>query len=229
MRGFWKTARPSLASAVGMLLITSVANAASTSVAFGPDISAGSNFPAVTGSSYQVTMTYEDTTGLLTVDVWNNSPASVSGFMTAFVFDTPGNLALTTFTPPADGDPWTATLAQSAAPYGNYDLLTSATNSDWEGGGMPKGLAPGEQQTFSYQFNGLLSVNIDDFVADTTSSPKGDFFFAGRFRGITEIEGVDSDKLPNAVVPIPGAVWLMGTSLIALAGLARRKRSASGV
>lgn len=207
----------------------SSAEAASTSGFFGPDFGAGSNAPGVTGASYKVTITYEDTIGLLTLDVLNNSNPAIGGFMTAFVFNTPGGLTLDTFTPPADGDPWTATGPVNANPYGTFDLLTSATNSQWDGGGQPQGLAPGEQQTFTYDFSGAIaSVDIQDFVDATTTSNKGAFFFVGRFRGISGLDGSDSDKLPNGtVVPIPGAAWLFGTGLIALAGFARRKRAAS--
>lgn len=232
-----------------MLAICSVpfcAQATTTSISIFSNPGAGSNAPSVSGASYSAALSFDDVLGKLTIDITNTSLASIGGDLTAFVFNLPDGLnytasSFTQTTLTGSPDPFAVSTGASANPYGTFDILTSATGGDFEGGGQPKGLAVGESMAVSYlvtSLSPLSNFTIADFVAATTSSAKGSYFFVARFRGIAGLEGLGSDKLPaitsaNGVpaVPVPAALPLLGSAIGALGGFAawkrRRKAAAS--
>lgn len=59
----------------------------------------------------------------------------------------------------------------------------------------------------------------------SSQNNKPDAQFMAHIQNTGTIEG--SESIGGSYVPIPGAVWLFGTGLVALAGFARRKRAAS--
>jgi hypothetical protein len=69
------------------------------------------------------------------------------------------------------------------------------------------------------------------FTTDSIFASLQTFIFGSAFANVTQVEwtnGPTSHSFDNIVVsavPVPGAVWLMGSSLLGLVGLARRKSS----
>ncbi|MDH5612112.1 MAG: VPLPA-CTERM sorting domain-containing protein [Gammaproteobacteria bacterium] len=84
---------------------------------------------------------------------------------------------------------------------------------------------------------GLLSGSFNDLTVAVLSSGSIDFsanlsydagslstgLTGGRLEGIGNISNLSAKLGPVSVVPVPAAVWLFGSGLIALVGLARRK------
>ena len=82
----------------------------------------------------------------------------------------------------------------------------------------PNAVPSGTWQNISYTTN--LGANVDGglsllFKAD-----------CGAAAGCTVDAFIDNVVIDTAVVPIPAAVWLFGSGLLGLIGVARRKRAA---
>ena len=80
------------------------------------------------------------------------------------------------------------------------------------------------QQVFSY--NTSVSKTSGDISWDTIANPYGnvrvDTLLISLVGGLeNNIDNIDVSAAP--IVPIPSAVWLFGTGLLGLAGMARRK------
>ena len=80
------------------------------------------------------------------------------------------------------------------------------------------------------------ATNINDFTANTGGTIGGSPMQAGPFEGasanfdITVLTFTGQDNVaigpfPVSEVPVPAAVWLFGSGLIGLIGIARRKKS----
>lgn len=68
---------------------------------------------------------------------------------------------------------------------------------------------------------GLTGVTDSDFN-DLSSIPPGD---TQTLAALKFVQGPSDDSAFGAVVPVPAAVWLFGSGMLALAGVARRKRA----
>lgn len=151
--------------------------------------------------------------GRLTIDLTNDSPVAVGGFLTGFLFRALG-----------DNDPLGATLASSdpatflntgptaAGSFGSFDG-GAALRGDWHGGGTPSfGLAVGASGRF------VFDISSGDASTLTSASFLGTLDEPGmvmRFRGLT---GGLSDKVPVAI-PAPSVLALLG-----LGGLVATRR-----
>jgi hypothetical protein len=147
------------------------------------------------------------TAATLTVTLTNTSPAANGGYLTAFVFNNPGDhvtgVSLT--------DPhFHALLANDAingAPFGQFDLAVSLGNnlhSNFTDGGNPAGgIGVGVTETFTLNLTGtgLDLLSEADFVgalSGGTGLGAGPEFFVARFRGF---ENGGSDKVPGSGIP----------------------------
>ena len=121
---------------------------------------------------------------------------------------------------------------------GNFDVTIGKTGS-----GQPNRQDP---LVFSIDLGGDQSTTdgISDYVADSIAGDNGSFLFAVHIAGFTDqnpdlpLSGCTTPDANNpdcnlltsvwvgnsAVVPVPAAVWLFGSGLIGLVGIARRKR-----
>jgi hypothetical protein len=178
----------------------------------------------------------------LTVDLTNTSPAANGGFITAFVFNNPGNqitnvTAGSPFTAPfgVDGGPNFNNNSINGAPFGQFDI-GSSTGGSFEGGGNPNGgIAVGNTGHFVFNLTGtnLLSLNEQSFVNTLSVGPgdgQGDQFFVVRFRGFNN---GGSDKVPGQPgggggVPEPASIVLWSLSFVGLAGYGMLRRRLAG-
>ncbi|NOQ89335.1 MAG: VPLPA-CTERM sorting domain-containing protein [Gammaproteobacteria bacterium] len=77
----------------------------------------------------------------------------------------------------------------------------------------------------NFSITGVAGDTIESYALASILSPSSDEFFAAHIAGFDETDGVTSAKFAGSttVVPVPAAVWLFGTGLIGLVGVARRK------
>lgn len=81
-------------------------------------------------------------------------------------------------------------------------------------------------ELLSFSITGVTGDAIGDYAIDSTLNPSSGEFFAAHIAGFDETNGITSAQFAGStVVPIPAAVWLFGSGLISLVGVARRKKS----
>lgn len=184
----------------------------------------------------------------LTITLTNTSPAGNGGYLTAFVFNNPGNLVT--------GSSMNMLLSDSGfdvftpgnnniggTPYGQFDFLVSTSPSfegGGPGGGQPSdGLGVGETGTFVINLtgSGVGGLTVPDFGAALSTEPgigqAGPQYFVARFRGF---EDDRSDKVapsgpPSPVgeiaAPAPATAVLAVLGVVSSVGLRRVRRRAA--
>jgi hypothetical protein len=175
------------------------------------------------------------TVGVLTITLTNTGP----GYLGAFVFNNPGNditgvtLHGTTGTNPSatwnilGGTSFNNSI--NGAPYGNFDIGLSVSDSFQSGANQAKGIGGSyTHSTFTFYLTGshLDTLTTDSFV-QTFSSGLTPQFFAAHIFGTAGT--TTSDKVGTYVLhtPIPPSALLLGSGLIGLTlmGLRRRHHS----
>ena len=178
--------------------------------------------------SFDGTFTYvstDATKGTLNITLNNTSPLANGGYLTAFVFNNPGQriTGASLWSSDVDfqllGAPGLSN-GVNGAPYGRFDMGAS-TGGSFEGGGNPsKGIAVGDSAEFAFHFTGsnMDGLTTHDFFAAFSTPPRigqGEQAFVARFRGF---DCGDSDKVPGGMMP-PVVTPEPGTLGISLAGL----------
>jgi hypothetical protein len=171
----------------------------------------------------------DSTEATIEIELTNTSPSSNGGYLTAFAFNLPCGFITDVSLDSTDDD--FGLLGGSefnndvkGVPYGYYDIGASVTDQFLGGGAPSPGIAVGFTETFTFTLygNDLDLLDLDSFLDEMSSSAspgKGSQFFLARFRGFDD---GGSNKTPGRVVPIPGAVWLLGCGLIGIAGFRRK-------
>lgn len=128
----------------------------------------------------------------------------------------------------------------------NFDetIAVSATNiinlnpSTWmisenqnAGGGFFKfdlqldGNGGSRTELLSFSITGVDEDMITSYATGSSLNPSSSEFFAAHVGGFDEINGVTSAQFAgSSPVPVPAALWLFGSGLIALTGFARNKK-----
>lgn len=174
-----------------------------------------------TGATYSGSLEYNfisGSMGELKVSLSNDSPASVGGFLTGFLFraDAVTGTSLNSANPTS----FENTGSESGAPFGMFDGGAALRGSFLGGGNPSAGLAVGESGMFMFDISSSSASTLS--AADFLGSLDEPGFLV-RFKGL---EGGGSDKVPggsvDVVVPLPGAGVLAAAGL-ALVGVRRRR------
>jgi len=76
----------------------------------------------------------------------------------------------------------------------------------------------------TFSITGIMGDTIGDYIGlSTGNAGQGNALFAAHVAGFADGQG-NTSAFFAAPVPVPAAVWLFGTGLIGLAGMARRRR-----
>jgi len=173
------------------------------------------------GADFTAVLEYQPTggnQGLLTININNETSASLGGYMTALVFnigsaDTGATAQLQSSTMPSFVD----SQYVNASPFGSSFRGGAAIGGNWNhSGSTSTGLLPGHSATFTFLITASDAASLDDM---SFTDGNYDHNFIVRFRKMT---GFDSDKVPAMpAVPTPGTLALMGVGGLAVV---RRRR-----
>lgn len=206
-----------LAAAAAIACMTS-AQALVTTVAL---IGDPSQSEEMTGSNFSGSLSFNDATNILTIDLMNTTPVAVGGFLTAFAFNAP-DAATVTF-----ASTTLATFNQffttpNTSPFNGLEYGVGV-GDNYNGGGSPMdGLQIGDSATWTFNVSGGTFAATDFFTAGDEDRAVG---FLTRFRGLAD---GGSDKVPGVptMTPIPEpqtyALMLAGLGLVGF--MARRRR-----
>jgi PEP-CTERM putative exosortase interaction domain len=164
----------------------------------------------------------------LALTLKNTSAIANGGYLTAFVFNNPGNYI--------SGVNLSATDAHfgllgasgfnngiNAAPYGDFDIGASLSNRFLGGGNASDGIAVGVTETFTFTFTGsnLNTLNEDSFISERSPGSENVSFVA-RYRGF-EDDGSDKVLGETPSTPEPATMSLIGLGLAGLLKIRRKK------
>ncbi len=171
------------------------------------------------GADFSAVLTYSHTggnTGQLTIDITNETPSNIGGYITALVFNI-GSSDPTALAQLTSTDKGTFKDAQfvNAAPFGTPFNGGTAIGGNWNHSGTTaSGILPGESAQFVFAITASDAASLNDM---SFTDGAFDHNFVVRFRKMAE---VNSDKVPAmAAVPAPAAAALFG-----LGGLAAARR-----
>jgi hypothetical protein len=192
--------------------------------------------------SFTGDFTYNASLARLSVALTNTSSYGNGGYLTAFVFNNPGNQITGVSWAAISGNPSDADFGIlfnnnniNGAPYGKFDIGASISGA-FEGGGNPHpGIAYGDTETFIFQFtgSGLGSLNENSFLSELstgTGAGEGYKSFVARFRGFEpdasdKVPGYPGDNGGKNPVPEPASLSLLGLGLLSLPIIRLRKKS----
>ena len=75
----------------------------------------------------------------------------------------------------------------------------------------------------SFSIRNILGDNVGDYAIGRTASE--DPYFAAHIAGYEILNESETSAMFGTVVPVPAAVWLFGSGLLGLVGIARRKKA----
>lgn len=94
-------------------------------------------------------------------------------------------------------------------------------------GAILSGTGGSRQDPLAFRITGIDGDSIHDYAIDGAGGAQGKYFFAAHVAGMSK-DGASSAYFGgNTVVPVPAAVWLLGSALAGL-GLIRRRAPAAG-
>ena len=194
----------------GMLLFVGLSQAQAALVYTFSDLSSD----ATPASVLDATLTFSVTAGgaisgndLLMLTLDNQTTAPDAYYINEVYFNFTGNHG--GFSLESGG---TTTLNHGPTPadgFGNFDIKLDGFL-----------LASGDTSIWTIDL-GLTGVTDSDFY-DWSSIPTGD---TQTLAALKFVQGPGDDSAFGAVVPVPAAVWLFGSGLLGLIGVARRKKA----
>jgi hypothetical protein len=122
------------------------------------------------------------------------------------------------------------TLANTISIFGDIDglgisnaTLLSGSFASWTYLPIPNPGGPGITEVFSSQGPDIKDADLLTALGVPTNTLFNFFGFSIETENGTV---VSTDIINTAVVPVPAAVWLFGSGLLGLVGIARRKKAA---
>lgn len=141
-------------------------------------------------------------------------PGANFGMQTfAFNYDTGLSVGVANI---AGVDPSTWGIAQDQNPgggFGKFEFQLSGTGSD-------------RTELLTFSITNVAGDSPSSYAMGSTLKPSADEFFAAHVAGFDAGGGITSAQFAgstSAPVPLPTALWLMGSGFVALAGLIRRR------
>lgn len=113
-----------------------------------------------------------------------------------------------------DPSTWTiSTNTNAGGGFGKFDFQLSGTGSD-------------RTDLLTFSITGVSGDTINDYAIGSDLNPSSGEFFAAHIAGFDGKNSITGAQFAGstAVVPVPAAVWLFGSGLLGLAGIARRRK-----
>lgn len=111
-------------------------------------------------------------------------------------------------------DPASWNISQNAnagGGFGKFDFELAGTGSS-------------RTETLSFSISGVSDDTVYDYAVASGLMPSSGDFFAAHIAGFDTTNGVTSAQFAGSTaVPVPAALWLFGTGLIGLLGVARQR------
>ena len=231
---------------IALLAVTPIAGASTIELS-----NVSSDFGEPTGSTnpgdLRATLDFQVSGSTLTLSVTNKTDANSSGNtfdITEVFFNTTANISsLSLASPLAAGDAggvptapsgWDFLSGANADGFGSFDAAVKLFGDINQNTNI---VLPGETEVLTFNFTcGVTTCDSTDFLAKNSN----DYWGAAKFVNGPQIEdpedhfGPDSafggaqgeGDVPPAAIPVPAAVWLFGSGLLGLVGVARRSRKA---
>jgi hypothetical protein len=151
----------------------------------------------------------------LTFDIYNTSfdyPASVDNYLTAFAFNLAEGVTVGSYNGFPTGWDYMSPVDYQAESQTFGDFLYGAyTVPFWQAGDPNAGIPAGGSYSFAFILEGLNGITEANILGLNANG----YGFIARFQG---------DPLSDiAAVPLPGAVWLLGSGLLGLMAIRRRQ------
>ena len=193
----------------------------------------GTSFGAVTpdGPAPYATATFDDGGGTGTVHLTMTASSSIGDAdITQMYFNFDPNLFLGDLVFTYDG----SSTGPAAAGGGGNGIFVGVDAFQADGDGKydilfdfppPPGndkWGAGEEVRYTITATGITASSFN-FLSAPGGNAAGPFLSVARFQS-TGIDGNGSDWVGAGVIPVPAAVWLFGSGLLGLIGVARRRR-----
>ncbi len=146
------------------------------------------------------------------------SPGANFGIQTfSFNYDTAAMLSIGSANV-TDINPSTWNVSQNAnagGGFGKFEFEIAGTGST-------------RTELLTFAISGVIGDSIFDYALESTLNPSSGEFFATHIAGFDLTDGVTSAQFAgSSPVPVPAAVWLLGSGLLGLAGVVRRRNGHS--